>query len=312
MSEFSIILDRPRFQSGEEVTGVVRLQLDQPLRARGVRIRLHGEEYTHVQEGKSQVFDRRPIIDDEIALVGEERLASFVEGLADAWDTILNRVEHAVIPAGEHEYRFAFLLPPGAPPTYDGSSAEVEYRLRACVDLPVWMDLRAEAPVRVDPAPETVGNSRPSSGQYPRPEGEGGFWKGIGAVIRPGVRATLLLPRSRYGAGETLEGELAVEETGGARIRGVELRLVALEEARAQTQTARLEREAASAQVPWQQEYQPGAVVPFQLPSPPGIIPTLLRPHFSVRWFVQARLDLAFAVDVTLAAPVTIVRAARS
>jgi hypothetical protein len=291
--------------------GAVLLRPDAPVKARGVRLRLHGEEFTHITRstGKSTVtyFDRRPILNEEIVFAGEERLASFVEGVSDVWNTVLNRVQHTEIPAGEHRYPFAFSLPPDAPPTYDGSSAEVEYRLLANVDVPLWTDLRRRQDVMVYPRAQPVGFSDPFTARYPRPEGERGFWEGVGTTIRPKVQATLSVSRGRYGIGQFIDGTLTVEDTANAVIRGVEFTLVAREEARAKRQTDRVGREASAMRTAWPPDGGSGTAIPFELEVPAGLVPTLCRPHFSLEWFVRARLEIALCVDVSLWAPVTIV-----
>ena len=272
------------------MTGTVELRLDAPVRARGVRLRLTGEEFTHITRstGKTTVtyLDRRPILQDEIVFAGEVRLATFAEGLADAWNTILNRVEHAEIPAGVHRYPFAFTLPEDAPPTYDGSSAEVVYRLLAYVDVPLWTDLRRKQDLMVYPAAQPVGPSNSSTGAYPSAEKLSIWQRDLVDLVRPNVRATLELSRSRYGIGQVIDGMLTVEDTGGASLRGVEFTLTAVEEARAQG-TDRVRRQAARVYQSWSETGPIGAGIPFELEIREGIVPTLARPHFSLEWFVQ-------------------------
>jgi hypothetical protein len=170
------------------------------------------------------------------------------------------------------------------------------------------MDLRRRQDIMVYPRAEPVGGSPPISVQYPRAEGDRAFWQqDLGQLFRPKIQATLSLSRSRYGIGQMIDGTLAVEETAGTTIRGVEFTLEAEEEARARGQTDRLRREAARLSAPWPSYAGEGATIPFTLETPAGLVPTLARPHFHLAWSVRARLDIALAVDVSLAAPITIV-----
>jgi Arrestin (or S-antigen), N-terminal domain len=247
MSELRIQLERPGYRPGEDVTGTLELHLDAPRTARGIRLRIYGEEYTHVRVSHGQhsvtYYDRQPILHEEIVFAGRERLATFIEGLTDVWDTVLNRIEHMELPAGVRCYPFAFSLPANAPPTYDGSAAEVEYRLLGTVDVPIRMDLRRRQDLMVYPRTEAVGRSSPVSSQYPPVEERRSIWE-MEIGIHPNVRATLALPRSRFRIGERIEGTLTVEDTGGALIRGVEFTLTAQEEAHAQHRVARTQRQA--------------------------------------------------------------------
>jgi Arrestin (or S-antigen), N-terminal domain len=307
MSSLEMRLDRRTVRPGEAVSGTVILELKEPLRARGVRVRLRGEEYTHVPYGRSTVYDRRPILDHEIVLTGNARFASFEEGLVDAWNVLLNRLEYEAIPSGIHEYPFSFPLPADAPPSYDGNCAEVEYRLAASVDVPVWLDLRAQFDLRVAPPANSPGNSPAAIVRYPPPEGVPPIWEDLGSPFRPKIRATLELARSRYAAGEKISGQLSVEDAAGARLRGAEYTLVLLEEAAAEGHSVQSRSEAVHVHPPWLEAYAPDVVMPFELTIPEGVAPTLVRPHFTLQWFLRARLFAALGSHVTLVAPVVIV-----
>jgi hypothetical protein len=309
MSELVIHLDRPGCTAGEEVTGAVELRLDAPVTTRGVRLRLTGVEHTHITRstGKTTVTysDRRPIMEEEIVFAGEERIATAVQGLADVWNTLLNRIEHLTLDVGEYHYPFTFSLPAEAPPTYDGSSAEVEYRLLARVDVPFWTDLRCKRDLMVYPRAQPIAASPPVSIPYPPAEKKSIWLTEIG--IPPRVCAELSLPRSRYAIGEVIEGTLTVEDVGNAQLRGVEFMLVAREEARADGHTNHIEHQAARLYQPWHAADAQGGAIPFQIEIREGIVPSLRRPFFSLDWAVRARLDVAWTLDARMSAPITIV-----
>ncbi len=311
MSSISIQLLRSSYDPGDEVAGELRLCLDQPLRARGVRLRCRGVEYTHISRSTGKTThtytEQNEVLSEEIVFAGSERLSTFADGLRDVWETLINRVAHTEIPAGEHAYPFSFRLPGDAPPSYDGSAAEIEYQLVANVDVPVWLDLRAARHFQVVSPPAEARDSGAVSAEYPTSNGHGGFLDAVAGAIRPEVRAHFALPRSGYVCGEWLSGSLRVENMGGARIRGVELQLLGVEEARAQGQTSVTHRQAAQEYYPWTDFLQQGNELPFRTAIPEAVVPTLERPLFSLNWFVQVRVDIGLAPDIRFAAPITLV-----
>jgi hypothetical protein len=102
-----------------------------------------------------------------------------------------------------------------------------------------------------------------------------------------GIRAEL--PRRAYVAGETVNGSVSISNPQGIEIRGIDVSLVAQEDARAQQQAAWHGDEHARASLP--APALPSFSAGFALQIPPNAHPTAAGLYFTYNWAVKVLLE---------------------
>jgi hypothetical protein len=75
---------------------------------------------------------------------------SAAELINDAIQGFFSKGRYEILPAGAHEYNFAFLLPPALPADFEsGGSSRIAYELTAWVDLPLEFDVSTKTLLRI-------------------------------------------------------------------------------------------------------------------------------------------------------------------
>lgn len=300
----SICLERERLFAGEEVRGRVILELQEPVHTRGVRLQARGIESTRITRssgrGTSVYTEERTLLKHEFVLFGRPSPATFPERLRDRWGALLRgRAQYPQLLPSRYEYEFTFPLPKRALPSYEGKHAKVRYTLQAYVDVPLGRDICCEQELRVLGPRAKMSEGRAVQVEYPG--SEAGLLGKVGQALRPEVRLRVILDRDVFALGETLIGSFEVLNSSGAQIRGLDLRLLAQEEARAKHQKeisrwevtqGRLNVSSAS--------YHSGR---FSLELPKELTPTVRGEYFRLDYKLQVSLDIAWALDIAVEVP---------
>jgi hypothetical protein len=196
---------------------------------------------------------------------------------------------------GEHEQRVVFRVPPDAPPSYDGASLAVHYRLRVHVSVPWWPDLRAEFVVQVLSAPVVGGEPTTPAVFVSDADARGGR----APFFELSLGSTTVTPGGR------LEGALALVGTKINSYRRAALSLVAVE-----TMHGVLDRIHHNQLGQWTlalSELGDGEPLRFSLQLPPGVAAGFKIASASLRWYLHARVEVARARDPEVWIPLTIV-----
>lgn len=155
-NKIEIICPTDELIRGEAVIAEIVLQLDKPLKVRGV----HGDflaaeetkaDYTTTTtNGKGQTqttthtaVEHTPITAQTNVLLGSDRLG-FVGNMTDAVATLFGGGKNETIPEGEQRFQIEISIPDNAPPTGKGGKTRVFYELNAQVDIPAARDLKAK------------------------------------------------------------------------------------------------------------------------------------------------------------------------
>jgi hypothetical protein len=146
MNRITIDLPKTDYRGGESIEGVVRLEIDEPLPARGVRLVLDGHEATWTRTGTgrhvSTTAVTHSLFQEEITLSGAPKL-EIAALLKDVVVGIFSREHFPIIAKGVYEHAFSYRLPSPLPGDYESShgDAAIRYQLRAYVDVPLRIDL---------------------------------------------------------------------------------------------------------------------------------------------------------------------------
>jgi hypothetical protein len=258
------------YRSGAAVRGRLALTLASEQHPRRISLHAIGTEFTHWGAQPAYIARTHPL-----------------DRIVDLWRPAR---EGESLPAGAHTYPFEIALPPNLPPSFDGVLTEIGYGLKAKVDLPFHVDLRAEIGL-------IVLAQVPAIAEPTAP---------VTAHDESGRQIGLELPRSVYRLGETIRGSVRIARPGAGRSRRLVIELLSRERGSAQGIWAEdVEREADS-RVELEHVAEDSSY-PFAFKVPDSAAPTFQGEHSELNWHVRARLDVARSHDLIAEVKVTIV-----
>lgn len=302
---------------GETIVVLITLKLETRLKARGIHARFWGAEeakatYTTTStdsNGNSTTethtaVEHVHIVDQQRVLAGNERLG-FFRGLLDAAATAVGGGQHTVMEPGEYPLEFEMTLPEGAPGTYKGKNSRIFYELSAWVDIPLAIDLKAKHSFEIPSLPVPEPTSQPVRVSYPGDAGKG-LWD---SMLGPDIRIELALASDVARQGETIEAIVVTECDKPLAVQALWVSLVGVEHTQAQGHQDNAHYAGQRVQICGPRSLQGSFSQTFSLPCNAAGPPTLCGSRFSVDWFVQVELDVPWAKDPKIRAPIRILSA---
>ena len=199
-----IQLDRPQgpYYRGDVVRAAITLQTREAVRVRSICAGLL------LVEAYEELYER-----DERDLDGNlQRVTSATWREDQNWIRTEWLSGEGIIPAGlNHTYRFDWIVPQDAPPTYAGQIARLSWLVRASADVPMAKDVEINAVVPVIVPPD----GKPQA-QESRQHAHN---------VSPDVSMRFWLPRIEFLEGETVTGRLLIEPRKAIKARAVRLHL---------------------------------------------------------------------------------------
>jgi hypothetical protein len=192
---------------------------------------------------------------------------------------------------GTRELRASFDLPADSPPSYRGTILELRYRLLLDVSIPWWPDLHEAYDLPVLPRPASRPRRAPAASTSLRQN-------------EPFVE--LSLDDVAFAPGDVIGGSFAFGNLDRAQVRGVDLALVAFEQARA-AYASGAPREALrySARLP-AETITGGREVPIRFRVPHAAAVSFGCAEAALGWAFEVRLDVKGGADVIHRVPVTL------
>lgn len=284
MKQITIELPKPGYLPGELVEGNARLTIDRPVKARAIKLNVVGLEETSITVGSgddSRTYrERNFLLNNEIILHGPQ---------------FEKNVE---LPPGNYIFKFEYVIPENALPSYKGTNSSVIYKLHAKVDVPLWFDIDDKKQIFVFRNREALKLlTHPvrfwsENFQHPNPE-------------KPGF--SVELTKTGYLAGEAIEGTVILKNVATSRIRKIYIRLLGEEFARASNYHRNVSQQKHEIEISVGNMVE-GIPKLFFLPIPRDA-PTSYEGMFSnFRWAVEVGLDIPFGFDVKALHPVEILR----
>ncbi|CAH1798043.1 unnamed protein product [Owenia fusiformis] len=145
---FDIILDKPQtvYQAGELITGRVVLELDEPMKMRGLRVLFHGAANVHWTESHSTGSGKNR----RTTTVHYNAHESYFEHIIVLYGKAPGESgDNPSHPQGQFTYQFQFLLPPGLPSSFEGAWGQVRYWVKGTIDRPWRFDHNCKRPFTV-------------------------------------------------------------------------------------------------------------------------------------------------------------------
>ncbi len=292
----------------------VVLRLATPRRVRSITASFRAAEETKATYQTTQVgakgkvtvqvqtaVEHIDIAQREWLLAGREP-RGFFSNVADALATVFGGGRHHRMTPGDYEYEVEFTIPADAPPTHTGERSRVFYELTARVDIAMGRDLQVLQSFCVAPLPRDDVDVQPSRVCYPD-DADRGLWS---SLFKPDIRMELTLDRDRARAGETIRGIFNVQTPKPLDVRRVQVRLVGHEqsEAHGHKDSHRYKSEPVTIHAP--RFIAPSWSTEFSLPAEFDGPPTLKGKLYSIDWFVEIAMDVPWAKDPTIRAPITL------
>lgn len=297
---------------GEPTWLRVTIALDQPLKVRGIHATFRGAEETKADytttstdsDGTSRTEHHTAteyvdVCTQAFLLTGQERLGLF-GNFSDAIATLFGGGAHEVLEAGEYPFELEVRLPEDAPPTHLGPKSRVFYELSVQLDVPLARDLLAVRSFQVDALPRALPAPSPVRAWYPDDAPPGM----IAGLFTPDVRIGLSLGSDQARVGEEIGGDVLVETPRALDCRAIRLRLVGVESSEAHGHTDRYVHSGQVHELVGPIALEGRGRWPFTLPVEAAGPPTARGARFSIDWFVQVELDVPWAKDPGIRAPI--------
>jgi hypothetical protein len=299
---------------GKPMTVSVVVVFDGPLKVRGIHAKFRGAEETTAvytttstdSKGRTTTHTHTAVQHVDITtqahlMSGNERLG-FLGNLSDAVATIFGGGQHETMQPGDYPFDMEVSIPPDAPPTHVGKKTRVFYELSVQVDVPLAFDLKATQSFDVVPLSTLAVETTPVRTRYPDDAGRGLF----DSLFGPDVRIEMALAADKFRLGESIEGIFRVETDTPLNCRGIRARLVGIENSQAHGHADRYTHQCDAVEVATPGVSSGSYKQDFSLFAETEGPLTTKGKLFSIEWFVQIELDVPWAKDPKIRAPVVL------
>jgi hypothetical protein len=301
---------------GKPITIPIIVVLDRPLKVRGIHAKFQGAEETTAvytttstdSKGKSTTQTNTAVQQVDITtqahlVSGNERLG-FFGNLSDAVATLFGGGQHETMQPGEYPLDIEISIPEDAPPTHVGKKTRVFYELSVRVDVPLALDLKAVQSFQLVPPPASH-ETNPVRTRYPDDAGRGFF----DTLFAPDVRIEMALAADKSRLGESIEGIFSVETKEPLHCNAVRVRLVGIENSQAHGHTDSYVHKGEAVELGTPNVISGSHKEEFTLSAETAAPLSARGKLFSIEWFVQVELDVPWAKDPKIRAPIELLPA---
>lgn len=301
---------------GETLVVPIVLTLEKPLKVRGIHARFWGAEETKAtytttgtdSQGNTTTdthtaVEHVNVVDQQSLLAGHEQ-QGFFRGLWDSLATSVGGGRHEIMEPGEYPFSIEVTVPQDAPPAHAGKNSRIFYELSARVAIPLAVDLKAKHSFDLPPLPGADPPSQPVRVRYPGDAGAGL----LDSLLAPGVRVELALAADVAREGETIEGIIVTESDKPLALKALWASLIGIEHSQARDHHDTAHYASQRVQICSSRSLEERFSQTFSLPVELAGPPTLRGTRFSIDWFVQVELDVPWAKDPRIRAPVRLLR----
>lgn len=298
MPDLKVQLEKTVFYPGQRVSGVVTATVAQPAHVRGIRVRLVGVERVQVHYGRQTKWIKTPSVDQEVVLVGRDRLPDAGAVIVDTWDTILQRGTHAKLLPGEYVYPFSIPIPGHTPPTYTGKITAVDYRLEITVDRTLRRSRKQVIPLTVVPAVRELSAATVSLSTFSgKPSADG---------TKMENRLDVRLDRGEYAPGGVISGEYTAQIVSGGTLESLVITLRAKEETYARGGSGNEQWDVARLRISFENSRSGLQKGKFSLDIPDNLPPSISGRTFALTYGLDFRIAASEVPGLSLQADIDI------
>ena len=226
----------------------------------------------------------------------------FGDVMADAIKGLFSKDHYDILEAGTYEYPFTYQLPPNLPADFEsGESSRIAYELKGYVDIPLKIDISAKAKL-------TVYESYDASAICPVSADNSKSF----AMDSGNVELKVELDRNMFLPGESVRGTIGVVNESGKHVDAIQVDLNRVIELKAEDIIASQTNVTSLTAMP-----SPGVPrgrpneIPFEVTLPTDLYNSVETSELvKVRYDLQVRLDIPWAIDLETHVPITIIEEA--
>jgi hypothetical protein len=286
------------------------------LKVRGIHGKFHGAEETQAvytttstdSKGRTTTQTHTAVQHVDITtqahlISGSERLG-FFGNLSDAVATVFGSGQHETMQPGEYPFEIEVSIPEEAPPTHVGKKTRVFYELSVRVDVPLAFDLKAVQSFQLVPLRAGY-EINPVRTRYPDDAGRG-F---IDSLFAPDVEAEMALAGDKYRLGELIKGIFCVVTKKPLNCNAIKARLVGIERSQAQGHIDQYIHQGEAVELGAPNILSGSYTKEFEFIAETAAPLSARGQLFSIEWFVQIELDVPWAKDPKIRAPIELLPA---
>jgi hypothetical protein len=243
----------------------IRLSAQEEIKAREVRVELVGEEKYYVRETHRDSKGHT-----------QTRIVQRTNAIAKINKTLVE--QPTFMEGAEQRWSLSMQIPSDAPPTCCGKLVNIQWKLKATLDVPKQPDQSQEIPLRVlRQSPQTSNvNVFPTDKVFDS--------IGVNLEVAPVVSP-----------GEILIGRLTLQVKDNLNAQGIRVELVQVEDAGARNSNEVIAKADVSGSTSFNQYESPS--FEFSLKIPADAPPTACAPHSSLGWKVKAVIARRMKTD---------------
>lgn len=310
-NEINIHLNKTDFAGGEVIEGELELKIDTAIPARGVRILFHGFEKSYWTTGSGRVrssgsgrnraihSETRDLFKQEVTLFGDPPLETSAL-ISDSFTGLFSSGHYQTLEPGDYRYPFSCKLPEQLPGDYEDEAdrSEIAYLVKGYVDIPLKVDIEQTVPLTMHEAHDKSAATSVSAAS----DKEFAFGGDKSVTISASLDNNLHFP------GDTVQCQLRVKNKSKKKIKGVIVTLQKTENLTAKGSTTSKTQDVHSAKYGKATVAQgKTADLDLEFTLPANLYPTILSSELvKVEYQVDFRLDIPWAIDLHVAAPIVL------
>ncbi len=302
-----------RLCRGEKTQVEIIVNFDRPTKVRCIQAVFIGREKTevvyteteHDSDGKMRSVTRtateyEEIVNEQFLLLGEET-NGFFGNIGDSFKTMLGGGSAELIEPGVQKFAIDVMIPPDAPPSMKGKHCKVTYEIQVSVDIPIKFDWTRTREIQVARLPVEFSDTSVVHVIFPDDQGRTLFDR----VLGKDVTLNLAVDRNQICVGESALAMLTIDTPEPLKIRKIECALVGEERARARGHSHSVTHRIPIGEIDSPNIICGDSVHNFEIEVPEYFGPySQVGTNFSVEWHVEIRLDVPWAKDPVIQAPI--------
>ncbi len=283
------------YASGQPLFGVVRISHETPVNIRSITVEMYGlEAPTNPSMTERMIVKPQPFFEREVLLSGKHSPTRFAEKTSLFWNEFLKRDHGHSLASGEHIYPFAIGLLASLPPSYNGKSGTIEYRVRATVTSMLGKRTVVETTVPIVAIPRHQ-TKTPVAINYSKAERK---------IEDVGMDLVVELPQQNVALGDNVHGKFRIHNPAGEHVDKVK---VSLEKSEWVMQPVTKELVRDTMESVDISSSEPASTIiegDFSLCVPRHSVPTVQGMAISVVWLLKITVDADPPMDFK--APITV------
>ena len=289
------------------------INFDRPTKVRCIHAVFTGREkteaeYTDTQrdhDGKRRSVTKTAteyveIVKEQFLLMGEEP-RGFFGNIGDSFKTVFGGGSAQIIEPGIHKFAVDVMVPADAPPTIKGDNCEVTYEIKVSVDIPIKFDWTSSKEMLVARLPVDFSDTQPIHVVFPDEDGR----SFVDKIFGKDVTLNLAVDRDQIRVGESASAMLTVDTLEPLKVKKIECALVGHEKTQARSHSDSATHRINIGTIDSPNIISGNSVHKFEIEVPDFDGPfTQQGTNFSVKWHVELRLDVPWARDPVILAPI--------